>query len=312
MFGNSTSNMTQLSVIEMSDSSTSTLSETQSTVLNNDRSTRIYTKSKTATADSSVTTVSHTQSSVTTAGMRPKRLLCSCQKRFVNTKWHFLDGKDISDAELRQLVLEDFDANIKPLIAVKKKNLSKAIRKRTSAENRRKSAQSVGSGLSVLLIVPVALIIAADLSRCFCSIRKNYHRNKTTKKCKKSGLSNTTIIIENEIFDHDAFYAVSGRAQQSKGLGNKPLDHHPRDVCDIHIKSVRSHARHVNNVYDKSEIEDKTELSFSTNRQNQSVNRKRVVFSSDEANPKCDSKTADYKQRVTLTKKQKTSPKKII
>ncbi|CAC5370581.1 unnamed protein product [Mytilus coruscus] len=290
-FGNNTSNMTKLSIIEISDTSTAPTINT-------------------ATDKSTTDSLSSGQST----GKRPKRLQCSCPKRFVNTKWHFLDGKDISDAELRKLVLEDFEANIKPLITVKKKNISKAIRKRTSAENRRQSAQSVGSGFSVLLVVPVAFIIAVDLSRCYCSIRKNYHRNKTTRKCKISGLPKKTVIIEDDL------YAVSGRVQQSKCLGNTPLDHHPRDMGDIHIKGDRSHAEHVKSAYDKLEVEDKTELSFSTNRQksnilnsldsNQSGNRKRVIFSSDEANPECDWKRASYEQRGIHNKKQRKSHRK--
>ena len=248
--------------------------------------------------------------------MKPKQLLCRCPKRSVNTKWHFLDGKDISDGELRKLVLEDFEANIKPLISVIKKNVSKAIRKRTSAENLRKSAQSVGSGLSVLLIVPVALVITADLSRCFYSIRKKKYRSKTTKKCKKSGLPNKTVIIENESFDHDDLSTVSEPVQQAIGFGNKPLDHQPRDTCDIHMKEARFHAYPC----DESEIDDKTETSLSTSRHkcnilcsldsNQSGNRKRIIFSSDEATPECDWKRAGYEQRCNRSKRQRKSHKK--
>ncbi|VDI73180.1 Hypothetical predicted protein [Mytilus galloprovincialis] len=350
--GENTSNMLKLSVIETSDPSKSATatSDSQTTVKQSERSTHISTKSKadttyssvdtvsitqsiTDTTDSSVDTISNTQSktdntdslatpvtntqkSVTPAGVRPKRLLCTCPKRYVNTKWHFLDGKDISDAVLRNLVLEDFEANIKPLISVKKKNVSKAIRKRTSAENLRRSAQSVGSGLSVLLIVPVALILAADLSRCFYSIRKTNYRNKTTKKCKKSGLPPQTVIKETESFDHDDLSTVSKRVQQAIGFGNKPSDHQPRDTCDIHMKEASFHAYPC----DESEIEDKSEMSLSTSRHkcnslcsvdsNPSGNRKRIIFSSDEATPECDLKKAGYELRCNRSKRQRKGHKK--
>ncbi|CAC5359278.1 unnamed protein product [Mytilus coruscus] len=113
-------------------------------------------------------------------GMRPRKLLCKCPKRLVNTKWHFLDGKNITDAEVKENVLEDFNKNIKSEISVDKRTVSKEVRRKNSSVNTRKSAQSLGWGCIVFLIRPVVFLIAIDILNCcihfqtyFCQRKRN-------------------------------------------------------------------------------------------------------------------------------------------
>ncbi|XP_076081348.1 uncharacterized protein LOC143052243 [Mytilus galloprovincialis] len=99
-------------------------------------------------------------------GMRPRKLLCKCPKRFINTKWHFLDGQNKSDDEVKKMVLQEFNKNIKSEISVDKKKVSKEVRKKNSSVNKRKSSQSIGWGCIVLLILPVVFLIAIDMLNC--------------------------------------------------------------------------------------------------------------------------------------------------
>ncbi|CAC5416397.1 unnamed protein product [Mytilus coruscus] len=106
--------------------------------------------------------------------MRPRKLLCKCPKRLINTKWHFLDGKNITDAEVKKIVLIDFNKNIKSEMSVDKKTVSKESRKKKSSVNKRKSSQSIGWGCIVFLVLPVIFLIAIDILNCCIHFRSRY------------------------------------------------------------------------------------------------------------------------------------------
>ncbi|VDI30991.1 Hypothetical predicted protein [Mytilus galloprovincialis] len=161
----------------------------QSTIM---KSTSIR-KSITATSANAHTSIS-TESTLSTTdiemstskGMRPRKLLCKCPKRLVNTKWHFLDGKNITDDEVRKIVVEDFNKNIKSEISVDKKTVSKEVRKKNSSVNKRKSSQSIGWGCIVFLILPVVFLIAIDILNCcihFQSRLGDRKRNRIGPTC---------------------------------------------------------------------------------------------------------------------------------
>ncbi|XP_076081351.1 uncharacterized protein LOC143052247 [Mytilus galloprovincialis] len=115
-------------------------------------------------------------------GMRPKKLLCKCPKRLLKTKWHFLDGKNITNLEVKKIVLEDFNKNIKSEISVDKKTVSKEVRKKNSSANKRKSSQNIGWGCIVFLILPVVFLIFIDILNCCIHFRSRLggrKRNRT-------------------------------------------------------------------------------------------------------------------------------------
>ncbi|CAG2216278.1 unnamed protein product [Mytilus edulis] len=110
--------------------------------------------------------------------MRPRKLLCKCPKRLINTKWHFLDGKNITDAEVKKNVLKDFNQNIKSEISVDKKTLSKESRKKNSSANKRKSSKTIGWGSIVVLVLPVIFLIAIDILNCCIHFRSRFANRK--------------------------------------------------------------------------------------------------------------------------------------
>ncbi|CAC5369820.1 unnamed protein product [Mytilus coruscus] len=114
-------------------------------------------------------------------GMRPRKLSCKCPKRLINTKWHFLDGKNILNSEVKKRVLEDFNKNIKSEISVDKKTVSKEVRKKISSVNKRKSAQSIGWGCIVFLILPMVFLIAIDILNCYIHFRARCGRKKQNR-----------------------------------------------------------------------------------------------------------------------------------
>ncbi|CAC5399843.1 unnamed protein product [Mytilus coruscus] len=116
-----------------------------------------------------------------TTGMRPRKLLCKCPKRLINTKWHLIDGKNITDAEVKRMVLEDFNKNIKSEISVDKKTVSKEVRKKTSSVNKRKSAQSIGWGCIVFLVLPMVFLIVIDILNCCIHFRACCGRRKRNR-----------------------------------------------------------------------------------------------------------------------------------
>ncbi|CAC5422728.1 unnamed protein product [Mytilus coruscus] len=114
-------------------------------------------------------------------GMRPRKLLCKCPKRLINTKWHFIDGKNITDAEVKKMVLEDFNKNIKSEISVDKKTVSKEVRKKNSSVNKRKSAQFIGWGCIVFLVLPMVFLIAIYILNCCIHFRACCGRRKRNR-----------------------------------------------------------------------------------------------------------------------------------
>ncbi|CAG2252443.1 PLG [Mytilus edulis] len=75
-------------------------------------------------------------------------------KRLINTKWDNLDGKNITNSEVKEKVLEDFDKNIKSEISVDKKTVTKEVRKKISSVNKRQSSQPIGWSCIVLMGLP--------------------------------------------------------------------------------------------------------------------------------------------------------------
>ncbi|CAG2194251.1 unnamed protein product [Mytilus edulis] len=111
-------------------------------------------------------------------GMRPRKLLCKCPKRFINTKWHFLDGMNITNAEVKKIVLEDFNKNTKSEISVNKKTVSKEVRKKNSSVNQTKSSQFIGWGCIVFLVLPMIFLIAIDILNCCIHFRSRFGGRK--------------------------------------------------------------------------------------------------------------------------------------
>ncbi|CAG2257112.1 unnamed protein product [Mytilus edulis] len=126
-------------------------------------------------------------------GMRPRKLLCKCPKRLINTKWHFLDGMNITDAEIKKIVLEDFNKNVKSEISVDKKTVSKEIRKKNSSVDKRKSSQSIGWGCIVFLVLPMIFLIAIDILNCCIHFRSRFGGRKRNRN---RPISNTQLQRE--------------------------------------------------------------------------------------------------------------------
>ncbi|VDI29944.1 Hypothetical predicted protein [Mytilus galloprovincialis] len=114
-------------------------------------------------------------------GMRPRKLLCKCPKRLINTKWHFLDGKNITNSEVKKLILEDFNKNTQSEISVDKKTISKEIRKKNSSVNKRKSSQSIGWGCIVFFVMPIVFLIAIDILNCCIHFRSRFGGRKRNR-----------------------------------------------------------------------------------------------------------------------------------
>ncbi|CAC5369824.1 unnamed protein product [Mytilus coruscus] len=114
-------------------------------------------------------------------GMRPGKLLCKCPKRLINTKWHFLDGKNLTNSEVKKMVLEDFNKNIKSKILIDKKTVSKEVRRKNSSVNKGKSAQSIGWGCIVFLIFPMVFLIAIDILNCCIHFRTRHGSRKRNR-----------------------------------------------------------------------------------------------------------------------------------
>ncbi|XP_071140117.1 uncharacterized protein [Mytilus edulis] len=126
-------------------------------------------------------------------GMRPRKLLCKCPKRFINTKWHFLDGMNITNAEVKKIVLEDFNKNTKSEISVNKKTVSKEVRKKNSSVNQTKSSQFIGWGCIVFLVLPMIFLIAIDILNCCIHFRSRFGGRKRNRN---RPISNTQLQRE--------------------------------------------------------------------------------------------------------------------
>ncbi|OPL33942.1 hypothetical protein AM593_07202, partial [Mytilus galloprovincialis] len=129
-------------------------------------------------------------------GMRPRKLLCKCPKRLINTKWHFLDGKNKTDKKVRKMVLEDFNKNLKSEISVDKKTVSKEIRKKNSSVNKRKSSQSIGWGCIVFLILPVVFLITIDILNCCINFQSRIGDRKRNRIGPTSNIEDTRDSIK--------------------------------------------------------------------------------------------------------------------
>ncbi|XP_071140319.1 uncharacterized protein [Mytilus edulis] len=155
-------------------------------------------------------------------GMRPKKLLCKCPKRLINTKWHFLDGMNITDVEVRKMVVEDFNKNIKSEISVDKKTVSKEVRKKNSSVNKRKSSQFIGRGCIVFLILPVVFLIAIDILNCcihFQSRLRDRKRNRIGPTSDIQDLRDSSKPLQENANITESYYAIR--------CGN---DFHPDEV----------------------------------------------------------------------------------
>ncbi|CAG2247568.1 unnamed protein product [Mytilus edulis] len=115
------------------------------------------------------------------SGMRPRKLSCKCPKRLINTKWHNLDGKNITNYEVKEKVLVDFNKNIKSDIEVNKKTVSKTVRRKISSVNKRQSSQSIGWGCIVFLVLPVGFLIAIDILKCYIHFRARCSKRNETE-----------------------------------------------------------------------------------------------------------------------------------
>ncbi|CAG2240111.1 PLG [Mytilus edulis] len=114
-------------------------------------------------------------------GMRPRKLLCKCPKRLINTKWHNLDGMNITNSEVKKKVLQDFNKNIKSEIAVDRRAVSKAVRKKISSVNKRTSSQSIGWGCIVFLVIPMIFLISIDILNCYIHFRARCGKKKRNR-----------------------------------------------------------------------------------------------------------------------------------
>ncbi|XP_052085213.1 uncharacterized protein LOC127722375 [Mytilus californianus] len=159
-----------------SDASPATVSKSNSYTIRQDLS---YTTSE--NANTAISTVMTENTTNATKGMRPRKLLCKCPKRLINTKWHVLDGKNITNSEVKKIVLEDFNKNVKSEITVDKKTVSKEERKKHSSVNKRKSAQSIGWGCIVFVILPMGFLIAIDILNCCIHFQTYLGRRKRNR-----------------------------------------------------------------------------------------------------------------------------------
>ncbi|CAG2203285.1 unnamed protein product [Mytilus edulis] len=143
-------------------------------------------------------------------GMRPRKLLCKCPKRLINTKWHFLDGMNITDAEVKKIVLDDFNKNIKSEISVDKKTESKEIRKKKSSVDKRKSSQSMGWGCIVFLVLPMVFLIAMNILNCCIHFLSRFGGRKRIGiipiSITQDQRDSTTPLPEN-VNDDESYYA---------------------------------------------------------------------------------------------------------
>ena len=83
------------------------------------------------------------------------------------SKWFALGQTNITLSELKDIVLEDFEKNIKDQIAVVKESLSKTIRSKTSASDERTSSASLGWLAIFFVLIPFVLAVVIDCSNIF-------------------------------------------------------------------------------------------------------------------------------------------------
>ncbi|XP_076100785.1 uncharacterized protein LOC143069866 [Mytilus galloprovincialis] len=94
---------------------------------------------------------------------RPKLLNCKCSMQKINQKWHFLDGANISETKVENLVQKDFEDNVKGNISVNKSSLSRVIQKRNSIDDKRPESKAIGWSATLFVAIPVTFIIIVDV-----------------------------------------------------------------------------------------------------------------------------------------------------
>ena len=90
-------------------------------------------------------------------------LKCKCQCRTTHRKWHFLDGANITENEVKTIVQEDFNENIERNITVHKESLANVVQRKISVKDDRPSSQCFGYIGMVFLAVPLGLMVVNDL-----------------------------------------------------------------------------------------------------------------------------------------------------
>ncbi|CAG2200789.1 unnamed protein product [Mytilus edulis] len=85
---------------------------------------------------------------------RPKLLNCKCSMQKINQKWHFLDGANISETKVENLVQKDFEDNVKGNISVNKSSLSSVIQKRNSIDDKRPESKAIGWSATLFVAIP--------------------------------------------------------------------------------------------------------------------------------------------------------------
>ncbi|XP_071165460.1 uncharacterized protein [Mytilus edulis] len=94
---------------------------------------------------------------------RPKLLNCKCSMQKINQKWHFLDGANISETKVENLVQKDFEDNVKGKISVNKSSLSSVFQKRNSIDDKRPESKAIGWSATLFVAIPVTFIIIVDV-----------------------------------------------------------------------------------------------------------------------------------------------------
>lgn len=74
---------------------------------------------------------------------------------------------NLTVSELRTIVEDDFEKNIKKEISVNTNTLSKTIRERTSAPDKRKSSSRLGWVSISIITLPVLLMVLMDIINIF-------------------------------------------------------------------------------------------------------------------------------------------------
>ncbi|VDI02393.1 Hypothetical predicted protein [Mytilus galloprovincialis] len=163
-------------------------------------------------SNTAISTVMTDNSKQATTGKRPKKLLCRCPNTFCNTKWHFLDGLDITNSEKMKIILADFYQNILSKITIDKKSVTKEVRKRNSAINKTNSAKFIGTGCIVFLILPIVIIIAIDLLNGCFHFGKRSRRREHVKRNRINAISGDRDIPlqENVLSTEDYYASTSG------------------------------------------------------------------------------------------------------
>ena len=90
-------------------------------------------------------------------------LKCKCQCGTTYRKWHFLDGANITENELKTIIQEDFKENIERNIAVDKESLTNVVQRKISVKDDRPSSQCCGYIGMVIIAVPLGLMVVNDL-----------------------------------------------------------------------------------------------------------------------------------------------------